>query len=59
MFLIATQALHEREQLAAPERIEQMLELVQKQKERERSLQDRYKGLLREKEDMLEQLAAA
>lgn len=47
-----SQALHEREKLAAPERIEQMLQLVGAQREKERVLQDRYAALLADKAEL-------
>ncbi len=53
------QALHEREQQAAPERIERVLETLRAQHQREAELQERYKGLLRERDDLLEHPAAA
>jgi hypothetical protein len=53
-----TQALHEREQRAAPERLEQLMDLVAAQKEKEKALQDRYKGLMREKTELMSLLAA-
>uniref|UniRef100_A0A7S0WNZ6 Uncharacterized protein n=1 Tax=Chlamydomonas leiostraca TaxID=1034604 RepID=A0A7S0WNZ6_9CHLO len=51
-------ALHEREQRAAPERLEQLMDLVAAQKEKEQALQDRYKGLMREKTELMNMLAA-
>ena len=53
-----TQALHEREQSAAPERIEKMIELVQQQQERETMLQQRYKSLTEQRTELLESLKA-
>jgi len=51
-----TQALHEREKLAAPERIEQMLQLVGVQREREKMLQERYGSLLADRMELSEAL---
>lgn len=58
-FHLHLQALNEREQRAAPERIEAMVELVAAQKEKEKMLQERYKGLMREHADLTAALQAA
>lgn len=47
------EALQEREQRVAPERIEKVLDLVSEQRKREQDLQGRYKALLREKDELL------
>mmetsp|Transcript_14021 Transcript_14021/g.37873 ORF Transcript_14021/g.37873 Transcript_14021/m.37873 type:complete len:825 (-) Transcript_14021:211-2685(-) len=44
--LACFQALYEREKLAAPDRIEQMLHLVSVQQQREKALQERYGSLM-------------
>mmetsp|Transcript_23430 Transcript_23430/g.51433 ORF Transcript_23430/g.51433 Transcript_23430/m.51433 type:complete len:829 (+) Transcript_23430:239-2725(+) len=59
MELACFQALKERELRTAPERLEKAQELVQKQQERERDLQDRYKALTRERDEVLRALRAA
>lgn len=52
------QALAERERRAAPERIEALAERVAAQRARERDLQERYKALSRERQDLAGALAA-
>ena len=47
------EALQEREQRVAPERIERILELVSDQRKREQDLQVRYKALTREKDELI------
>ena len=51
--LACFQALHEAEQRAAPDRIEGLQELVGAQARRERDLQEKYKLLGRERDDLL------
>lgn len=46
------QALHQREQIAAPDRIESLLAVVDNQKAREGLLQLRYKALLDTKQEL-------
>ncbi len=53
------QALNEREKLAAPERIEAMIELVRGAQEREQQLQERFRGLATERDELLAALSAA
>jgi len=43
---VLPQALHEREKIAAPDRIEHMLSLVGAQQDREKALQERYGSLM-------------
>ena len=52
------QVLHQRELRTAPERIERMLERVSAQHLRERGLQERYKLLMSERDDVARMLAA-
>lgn len=51
------QALQQQELLAAPDRIERMRLLVKGQRQREAELQQRYKQLCQQREDMREELA--
>lgn len=51
------QALHEREQRAAPERLEALGELLGSAQQRERELQERYKALTRRREELTAALA--
>ena len=51
------QALQQQEVLAAPDRIERMKLLVAGQRQREAELQQRYKQLCQQRDDMREQLA--
>jgi hypothetical protein len=53
------QALQQQEQLSAPDRIERMRDLLQAQREREAALQQRFKALSEQRDDMREALAAA
>lgn len=53
------QALQQQEVLAAPDRIERMKLLVEGQQQREAELQQRYRQLCQQRDDMREQLAAA
>lgn len=53
------QALKERELRVAPERIEKLQELVQQQRQREADLQERFKALNREREDVAAALRVA
>ena len=46
------QELHDREKLAAPERIEQMLHLVDVQRDKEKVLQGRFAGLLADRMEL-------
>lgn len=50
------QALQEQEQLAAPDRIERMKLLVQGEREREAELQQRYRQLCQQRDDLREEL---
>jgi hypothetical protein len=50
------QALQQQELLAAPDRIERMRLLVQGQQEREAELQQRYRQLCQQREDLREEL---
>lgn len=50
------QALQQQELLAAPDRIERMRLLLQGQHERETELQQRYKQLCQQREDLREEL---
>jgi pre-mRNA-splicing factor CDC5/CEF1 len=50
------QALQQQELLAAPDRIERMRLLVQGQREREAELQQRYKQMCQQREDLREEL---
>lgn len=50
------QALQQQELLAAPDRIERMRLLLQGQRERETELQQRYKQLCQQRDDMQGQL---
>mmetsp|Transcript_7123 Transcript_7123/g.12265 ORF Transcript_7123/g.12265 Transcript_7123/m.12265 type:complete len:828 (-) Transcript_7123:440-2923(-) len=52
----AFKALHEREQVAAPERIEALMDLVKAQQDKEVALQLRFKGLSRERLELAELL---
>lgn len=45
--------MHEQEQRAGPERIERVQALVASQQEREAALQERYKALRVERDDLL------
>lgn len=45
-------ALHEAEQRSAPDRIEALQALVGAQSQREHALQERYKALIHEREDL-------
>lgn len=53
------QELHQRELRVAPERIEQLQQLLEGQKEREQQLQERFKMLTREKAQLAATLQAA
>ncbi|KXZ44260.1 hypothetical protein GPECTOR_70g491 [Gonium pectorale] len=55
--LMCFKALHERELRAAPERLEALGELLSAAQRRESELQDRYKTLLRRKEELTRALA--
>ena len=52
------EALQEREQRVAPERIEKILELVGEQRKREVDLQERFKALTRERNDLISKKSA-
>lgn len=55
--LVCFKALHEREQRAAPERLEALGELLGSAQQRERELQERYKALTRRREELTAALA--
>lgn len=55
--LACFQALQEHEQLVMPDRIERMKLLVAEQREREEQLQQRYRSLGQQRDDLREQVA--
>lgn len=57
MTAVAAQVLRERELRAAPERLEALSTLLGRQRAREAALQERYGLLLRERDDLRDQLA--
>lgn len=55
--LTCFQALQQHEQLVMPDRIERMKQLVSEQREREVELQQRYRDLGQQRDDLKERLA--